>query len=92
MTVRRAEVLVTGRVQGVGYRYSAIIQAGHLGLVGWVRNTRDGHVEMVVEGLPTGVESFIEWCKRGPSAAQVDDVRVEWGEPTGEFTGFDVRY
>lgn len=92
MTVRRAEVLVTGRVQGVGYRYSAIIQAGHLGLVGWVRNTRDGHVEMVVEGPPTGVESFIEWCKRGPSAAQVDDVRVEWGEPTGEFTGFDVRY
>lgn len=92
MTVRRAEILVTGRVQGVGYRYSAIIRATQDGLVGWVRNTRGGDVEMVAEGPPAGVEAFIEWCRRGPSAARVDDVSVVWGEPTGEFTSFDVRY
>jgi acylphosphatase len=92
LTVRRAEILVTGRVQGVGYRFSVIHQASHHGLVGWVRNTQDGHVEIVAEGSPANMEAFVEWCWRGPSGARVDDVSVVWGEPTGEFADFDVRF
>ena len=92
MTVKRAHILVTGGVQGVGYRYSAIIRANQHRLVGWVHNTPEGHVEIVAEGPAEELEDFIDWCRRGPSAAWVDKVHVDWQAPTGEFTGFDVRY
>ena len=92
MEVKRARILITGRVQGVGYRYSAVIRANQRGLVGWVRNTRDGHVEVVAEGPSGDLDAFIDWCRRGPSAAWVDEVRVDWEAPTGEFSGFDLRY
>lgn len=92
MELKRAHLLVTGRVQGVGYRYSAVIRANQHGLVGWVRNTREGHVEIVAEGPKDELEAFIGWCRRGPSAAWVDDVRVDWLSPTGEFGGFNLRY
>lgn len=92
MSAKRAELLVTGRVQGVGYRYSAVIRANQHGLAGWVRNTREGDVEIVAEGRAEELASFIDWCRRGPSAASVSDVRVEWAEATGEFTGFNLRY
>jgi acylphosphatase len=84
--------MITGRVQGVGYRYSAVIRANQHGLSGWVRNTRDGHVEIVAEGRESDLESFIEWCRRGPSAAWVEDVHVDWQTPTGEFASFDLNY
>ncbi len=92
MTVKQAHIIVTGRVQMVGYRYTAISIAREHGLVGWIRNTRDGHVEIVAEGPAEGMEAFIKWCWIGSRAALVEDVRVEWREPTGEFTRFDVRY
>ena len=92
MTVKQAHIVVTGRVQMVVYRYSAVSSATEHGLVGWVRNTRDGHVEIVAEGPAEGMEAFIKWCWIGPRAALVEDVRVEWREPTGEFTRFGVRY
>ncbi len=92
MSVKRAHLLVTGQVQGVGYRYSAVIRANQHGLVGWVRNTREGHVEIVAEGRAEELEGFIAWCQRGPSAAWVRDVRVDWQKPTGEFSGFNLRY
>lgn len=90
--MKRAQILVTGRVQGVGYRYSAIIRANQHGLSGWVSNTPEGHVEILAEGPASDLEDFIAWCRRGPSAAWVEEVRVEWQTPQGEFTGFDVRY
>ena len=92
MTVKQAHIVVTGRVQMVVYRYSAVSSATEHGLVGWVRNTRDGHVEIVAEGPAEGMEAFIKWCWIGPRAALVEDVRVEWREPTGEFTRFGVKY
>ncbi len=92
MTVKQAHIIVTGRVQMVGYRFSAVISAAEHGLVGWVRNTRGGHVEIVAEGPAEGVEAFIKWCWIGPSIALVEDVRVEWRKPTGKFTRFDVKY
>jgi acylphosphatase len=92
MSVKRAQLLITGRVQGVGYRYSAVIRANQHGVAGWVRNTREGHVEIMAEGPADDLEGFIEWCRRGPSAAWVQDVHVDWQPPTGEFSSFDLRY
>ncbi len=92
MTVKQAHIIVTGRVQMVGFRFTAISSAAEHGLVGWVRNTRDGHVEIVAEGPAEGVEAFIKWCWIGPSIALVEDVHVEWRNPTGKFTRFDGKY
>ena len=92
MTVKQAHIIVTGRVQMVGFRFTAVSIATEHGLVGWVRNTRGDDVEIVAEGPAEGVEAFIKWCWIGPSIALVEDVRVEWRKPTGKFTRFDVKY
>lgn len=87
----QANVIITGQVQGVFYRASAFEEAQRLGLVGWVRNVPDGHVEAVVEGPRPHVEDFVAWCRRGPPAAQVSDVHVVWRPPTGEFRTFRIE-
>ena len=91
MTVR-AHVFVSGRVQGVFFRFETRRFARRLGVAGWVRNRRDGKVEAVFEGEKEDVERLIEFCRRGPSGARVTSVEVRWEEPTGEFEGFNVRY
>ena len=88
----RAEVVVSGRVQGVWFRSSAVEEARRAGVSGYVRNREDGGVEAVFEGTKPAVMLVVAWCYRGPSAAQVTDVKVKWTEPTGEFFGFSVRY
>ncbi len=92
MTRKQAHIIVTGRVQMVGFRYNAISSATEHGLVGWVRNTRGDDVEIVAEGPAEGIDAFIKWCWIGSRAALVEDVRVEWREPTGKFTRFDIKY
>jgi acylphosphatase len=87
---RRAEVRITGFVQGVFFRAEARARAHSLGLAGWVRNAPDGSVEAVFEGEPGKVESMVEWCRSGPRGAQVDDVEVDWTEAQGE-QAFSVR-
>lgn len=74
-------VIVTGRVQGVGYRAWTGDQAILLGLQGWVRNRRDLTVEAVFAGPADAVMQMIELCKRGPSPARVDDVIVSDAVP-----------
>jgi len=69
-------IVITGRVQGVGYRDWARAQARELGLGGWVRNRRDGSVELLAAGVPGAVDEFTARCRRGPFAARVDDVNV----------------
>ncbi|HUJ27372.1 MAG TPA: acylphosphatase [Myxococcales bacterium] len=88
----RAELLVSGMVQGVFYRGSAQEEAMRLGLLGWVQNLPDGRVEAVVEGPKEQVDDFIAWCRQGPPAARVEDVRVKWGTATGEFRTFRVLH
>ena len=87
----RATVLVSGRVQGVFYRASAMEEAQRLRLTGWVMNLPDGRVEAVVEGPGDAVDEFVAWCRRGPPSARVDDVEVQYGPATGEFATFQVR-
>ncbi len=88
--VVRARAQITGTVQGVGYRYFVLRAARDLGLAGWVRNLSTGAVEVEVEGPPTVVNGFLELLRRGPSAAVVREVRVDWTAPLGE-RGFAIR-
>ena len=82
-------LVISGRVQGVGFRFYMERKARDLGITGWVRNRRDGSVESLVHGDPSAVETIIEWARRGPSSAVVAEVRVSDGE--GEFDRFEVR-
>lgn len=91
MTKVRAELKIQGRVQGVFFRQSTKETADRLGLTGWVRNSLDGTVEAVFEGETTAVNQAVEWCRQGPAAARVHDVRVDWADFVGEFNGFGVR-
>ena len=88
--MRRVRVQVRGRVQGVFFRAEARARAESLGVAGWIRNVPDGRVEAVFEGEDEQVESMVEWCRRGPSGAEVEGVDVEREEPVGE-RGFSVR-
>ncbi|MFL5359651.1 MAG: acylphosphatase [Myxococcales bacterium] len=88
----RARLTITGRVQGVAYRASAQDEGQRLGLVGEVRNLSNGSVEALVEGSRPAVEDFIRWCRRGPPAARVLDVKVAWSAPSGEFSGFEISH
>lgn len=80
-------LLICGRVQGVGFRYSMAMQAVRMGVTGWVRNRRDGSVEAIVDGADEAIESIIAWARTGPRSAQV--VSVEVGEATGSFSAFE---
>jgi acylphosphatase len=88
--MKRVQVRIRGQVQGVFFRAEARARAESLGVAGWVRNAEDGSVEAVFEGDEERVHSMVDWCGRGPSGADVDDVDVEPEEPTGE-SGFHVR-
>ena len=86
----RVHVWISGRVQGVGFRYSTCELAEQLGLGGWVRNLGDGRVEAVFEGPAAEVARAVAWCRHGPSGAWVSDVRSEPADPIGE-SGFRAR-
>lgn len=87
---RTVHIRVEGRVQGVGYRAFVEMNAVDLGLVGWVRNRRDGSVEAVLQGTAEAVDEMLALCRRGPPAARVDAVEII-GEGVGAFTLFEVR-
>ncbi len=88
----RAHIWVKGRVQGVGFRAYVEYEARQIGeLTGWVRNVGYDTVEAVVEGERSDVELFLQMMKDGPSASRVDESKVEWENPTGEFLQFGVR-
>ena len=88
----RAHIRVKGRVQGVGFRAHVEYRARQIGgLAGWVRNVGYDTVEAVAEGERGKVEQLIEEMKQGPRAARVDESKVEWETPTGEFDRFGVK-
>ena len=87
MSARRA--VVSGRVQGVGFRFFAERSAKKAGVVGWVRNLPDGRVETVVEGSDDAVERYLGDLRRGPLGSRVTDVSVE-DRPPGNFELFEI--
>ena len=88
--MRAVQVRIEGRVQGVGYRAFVERNAGALGLVGWVRNRRDGCVEAVFQGPDETIDEMLVLCRRGPPGSAVTNVDTI-GECVGTFTGFEVR-
>ena len=84
--------IVSGRVQGVGFRYFAIRAARKAGVVGVVRNLPDGKVEAIAEGSTDAVAEFRAELERGPSYALVASVDEIEMKPTGLYTAFDVVY
>ena len=84
-------LLIRGRVQGVGYRWWARVEARRLGLDGWVRNRLDGSVEIVAVGAAEAVAEMEELCRRGPRAARVNAIDRSGASDDGVQPGFDER-
>ena len=91
MSQLRLNAIVTGRVQGVGFRFFVERVADALALTGFVRNLPSGAVEVVAEGGKDQLAALVEALNKGPSAADVDNVEIRWSNPTGEFSGFNIR-
>jgi len=88
----RAHIFVAGRVQGVFYRDTCKKKAEKLGVSGWIKNLRDGRVESVFEGERLDVDKMVNWARKGPIWAKIDDFSVVWDNYQAEFKGFEIRY
>ena len=88
----RVRLIIQGRVQGVWFRDSTCREALSLGVFGWVRNRRDGAVEVLVEGSEKNVKKLVSWCRQGPPSAKVTGVHERSEEWEGEFTSFDIVF
>ncbi|MHB8417522.1 MAG: acylphosphatase [Myxococcales bacterium] len=89
--IERVELWISGRVQGVFFRHSALAEAQRLGLAGTVRNLPDGGVEVVAEGPRDALDEIEAWCRHGPPLARVEAVSVRRGAARGEFRTFQVE-
>ena len=87
----RMHVIYSGRVQGVGFRYTTQSIARQAGVSGWVKNRADGTVEVVAEGPEELLKRFLEEV-RSAFSAYIRDTEVDWSDPTGEFTGFGINF
>lgn len=88
----RVRLIIYGRVQGVWFRDSTRTEAMGLGVTGWVKNRRDGGVEVVAEGPEDRVKQLVAWCHHGPSYARVTDVHETREEWQGVFDSFDITF
>ncbi len=88
----RVHLLVSGIVQGVSFRYYTVEEARRVGVSGWVRNLADGRVEVEAEGDRVALEWLLAFCRRGPPAAQVDDVEATWSAFRGDLGPFAARH
>ena len=84
--------VVSGRVQGVGFRYSAVREARSLGILGTIANLPDGGVAVSAEGDSHRLQRFLDWLHKGPPGAYVSGVEVSWAPPTGSYARFDIEF
>jgi acylphosphatase len=88
----RAHILISGLVQGIGYRWFTERRARIFGLTGYVRNLYDNRVEVVAEGERGLIEEFIKELRIGPAMANIREIKVNWEDYTGEFEEFRIRF
>ena len=91
MEIARIQLIITGKVQGVGYRFSAKQQAEQLGITGWVKNRPNGHVEIMAEGYQQQLNQLLTWAQNGPQFANVDDIVINNLTAHNEFDQFTIR-
>jgi acylphosphatase len=84
-------VVIKGVVQGVGYRHATVRRAHMLGVTGWVQNIEDGTVHALVQGLPDQVDAMLEWLRRGPPGAAVQDLTVHRPFTDRRFDHFEQK-
>ena len=90
--MKRVHVFYAGRVQGVGFRITAEETARSLGVVGWVKNLRDGRVELIAEADQATLERFLEEIRSGPMKNFITQVEISWSSATETFDEFEIRY
>ncbi|MCX7990851.1 MAG: acylphosphatase [Proteobacteria bacterium] len=90
--MKRVKVIVEGKVQGVFFRQSTKEVAVSLGLSGYVKNLKDGNVEVVAEGEDESVEKLLQWLKKGPPLAKVVDLQLEYLPLTNDKSEFSIVY
>lgn len=90
--IKAVTVLVQGKVQGVGFRYSAREVALHLHIVGWVRNEPDGRVCAFAQGEPAAVDAFCTWLAKGPPSAQVIDITISPEKAISNVSDFRIDF
>jgi len=90
--MKRAHILYSGQVQGVGFRYTAQDIAMSLGLTGWVKNLEDGRVEIVAEGKEKDLNEFLDKISKGQLSRYIKNAELSWEKPTMEFDNFDVAF
>ncbi len=89
---KSVHLLISGRVQGVGFRYFVLQKARETGVNGWVRNLNDGRVEALISGDEDAVEKMVAFCRRGPESAIVENTDLTHPEQEVPDTGFRIRY
>jgi acylphosphatase len=85
------KIMITGRVQGVGFRHSARSNARFFGITGYVKNEPDGSVYIEAEGSRNQLDEFVGWCRKGPGFGHVDDIRIDTALPKN-YTSFEIRF
>ena len=88
----RIHIMVSGRVQGVGFRAFVQRTANELGLSGWVRNVGPNQVETIAEGNPQVLKSFLEAVFTGPRGSRINESNFHWEIPIGDLTSFEIRF
>jgi acylphosphatase len=90
LTVRAISATIAGRVQGVGFRWSALAEARRRDVSGWVRNRSDGSVEALVQGDPAAVAAYVAWLHDGPPGARVTSVEIDEIPPDPALSDFTI--
>ena len=88
--MKQALLNISGKVQGVSFRYNAFRKAEDFGLKGYAENLSNGNVEALIQGEESLIKQFIDWCKEGPSNAKVDQVYTVWQDVTDIYDSFEV--
>lgn len=88
--MHQAHIFISGFVQGVGFRQFVRREAGKLGILGWVKNTKDGRVEALFHGQKEKIKEIILLCRKGPILAEVENVEVLWEDSKDTCTDFQI--
>lgn len=89
--MKQVHLLISGFVQGVGYREFVRSNAKKLGLTGWTRNLSDRRVEVLAQGVEEDLKKLIVLCEKGPFLAEVKSIAIDWQEPVDQLNSFERK-